>query len=49
MQTRELARFVSELKYEALSEATIEMAKQCILDTVGCCVRGSIEKPGIKK
>ena len=46
MQTRELARFVSELKYESLSETTIEMAKQCILDTVGICVRGSEEQPG---
>lgn len=46
MQTRELSRFVAELKYEDLPEATIRMAKQCILDTVGICIRGSQEKPG---
>ncbi len=47
MQSKELARFVSELQYESLSAATVEMATQCILDTVSICIRGAEEKAGI--
>jgi len=47
MQTRELARFVAEMSYESLPAATVQMAKQCILDTIGCCIEGSVEQPGI--
>ena len=47
MQTRELARFVAEMSYESLPATTIQIAKQCILDTIGCCIRGSVEQPGI--
>lgn len=46
MKTRELARFVAELRYEDLPETTVRMAKQCILDSIGNCIRGSQEKPG---
>ena len=47
METRQLANFVAQLQYGMLSENTREMAKQCILDTVGCAIRGSIEEPAM--
>lgn len=45
MATRKLAKFTANLKYENLSEKTIEMSKKCILDWLGCAIRGSREKP----
>jgi len=47
MHTRELARFVAGLQYESLPATTVEMAKQCILDTVGICIRGAEEKASV--
>ena len=38
MQTRALAKFVADLKYENLQENTVRMTKQCILDWLGVCV-----------
>ncbi|MGL5514181.1 MAG: MmgE/PrpD family protein, partial [Sporomusa sp.] len=46
METRSLANFVVNLQYDMLSEATRKMAKQCIVDFLGCCIRGSLEVPG---
>lgn len=45
MATRELAKFTASLKYEMLSAPTVEMSKKCILDWLGCAIRGSQEKP----
>lgn len=45
METKTLAKYIAELKYEDLSEKTINMAKQCMLDWLGVCIRGSQEKP----
>lgn len=46
MATRELAAFTAGLRYEHLSPATRFMARQCILDWLACCIRGSAEPPG---
>lgn len=45
MQTKKLAQFVAELQYGHLQEKTVRMTKQCILDWLGVCIRGSREKP----
>ena len=45
MQTRALAKFVADLQYTDLQENTVRMTKQCILDWLGVCIRGSQEKP----
>jgi len=39
--TRELARYVVELDVRSLSEATVEHAKQALLDLIGIAVRAS--------
>ncbi|MDT8901728.1 MmgE/PrpD family protein [Anaeroselena agilis] len=46
MATRELAAFTAGLRYDSLSPATRLMARQCILDWLACCIRGSAERPG---
>ncbi len=46
MPTRALAAFTAGLKYEHLAPATRLMARQCILDWLACCIRGSAEPPG---
>lgn len=46
MTTRKLAGFIADLRYETLPAATRQMAKQCILDALGCTIRGSVEAPG---
>jgi 2-methylcitrate dehydratase PrpD len=46
METKALASFIANLNYEMLSASTQQMAKQCILDAIGCTIRGSIEAPG---
>ncbi len=43
--TKILAEFVSQLNYRDLSPKTIRKTKQCILDWLGVCIRGSQEKP----
>ncbi|MCC8060491.1 MAG: MmgE/PrpD family protein [Clostridiales bacterium] len=43
--TRELAQYVTELRYEDLTPNAIEMAKKCVLDFLGCCIGGSEERP----
>lgn len=45
MQTKALAKFVANLQYHDLPEHTVRMTKQCILDWLGVCIRGSREKP----
>lgn len=45
MTTKSLADFVTGLQYDKLSPATVRMTKQCILDWLGVCIRGSQEKP----
>ena len=45
MTTKALADFVTGLQYDKLSPATVWMTKQCILDWLGVCIRGSQEKP----
>ena len=45
MATKELAKFTSELTFDQLSEATVRKTKQCILDWLGVCIRGSQEPP----
>ncbi len=45
MKTRKLASFVSTLRYEDLPPAVVEAAKACLLDLLGCCIRGSKEPP----
>ena len=45
MSTELLAAYAAKLTYEDLPAYTIEMAKKCILDWAGVCIRGSQEKP----
>ena len=45
MATRELAEFAAAISYEKIPAATIRKTKQCILDWLGVCIRGSQEKP----
>ncbi|MDR7865913.1 MAG: MmgE/PrpD family protein [Sporomusaceae bacterium] len=47
MPTRALAAFTAGLRYEHLAPATRLMARQCILDWLACCIRGSAEPPGV--
>ncbi len=46
METKALACFIAGLHYDMLPGATRQMAKQCILDAIGCTIRGSGEEPG---
>jgi 2-methylcitrate dehydratase PrpD len=46
METKVLAKFVAGLNYESLPASTRQIAKQCILDALGCSIRGSAEAPG---
>lgn len=39
--TRRLAEFVSGLTFDMLPPAVVDMAKACILDSLGCCLFGS--------
>ncbi len=43
--TRKLAGHVSGLRYEQLPSALVEMAKQCVLDTLGVCIGASTLAP----
>lgn len=45
MTTKALADFVADLQYDKLSHETVQITKQCILDWLGVCIRGSQEKP----
>jgi len=45
MATRELAEFAAAIAYDKIPEATIRKTKQCILDWLGVCIRGSQERP----
>lgn len=45
MTTKALADFVADLQYDKLSPETVQITKQCILDWLGVCIRGSQEKP----
>ena len=45
MATKELAAFAADLRFEDLPPATVRKTKQCILDWLGVCIRGSQEKP----
>jgi 2-methylcitrate dehydratase PrpD len=39
--TRQLAQFVSSLRFEELPSEVVDKAKLCILDTLGCCIFGA--------
>jgi 2-methylcitrate dehydratase PrpD len=39
--TRQLAQFVSSLRFEALPSEVVDKLKLCILDTLGCCIFGA--------
>lgn len=39
-ETRKLSEMISQIQYDSLSEKTIQMAKLCILDWLGCSIRG---------
>lgn len=43
--TRKLARHISGLRYEQLPPPLVEMAKQCVLDTLGVCIGASTLAP----
>ena len=45
MTTKALADFVASVQYDKLSPETVRITKQCILDWLGVCIRGSQEKP----
>ena len=45
MTTKEIATFTAELSFEKLPAPTIRKTKQCILDWLGVCIRGSQEQP----
>ncbi|MEG2069700.1 MAG: MmgE/PrpD family protein, partial [Acidaminococcaceae bacterium] len=45
MSTKRLAQFTAGLRYADLSPQTVTKTKQCILDWLGVCIRGSQEKP----
>lgn len=44
MTTKALADFVASVQYDKLSPETVRITKQCILDWLGVCIRGSQEK-----
>lgn len=44
MLTEKLATFAANIKYENLSQATIRKTKQCLLELLGVCIRGSKER-----
>jgi len=48
MITRNLAMRLHGIKYDVLPEETRRMAKKCILDWLGCAIRGWTQ-PGIRK
>ena len=43
MTTKALADFVASVQYDKLSPETVRITKQCILDWLGVCIRGSQE------
>ena len=45
METETLASFTSGLSYDKLSSHSVSMAKQCMLDWLGVCIRGAQERP----
>lgn len=45
MTTKALADFTAGLQYDKLSDKTVRITKQCILEWLGVCIRGSQEKP----
>jgi 2-methylcitrate dehydratase PrpD len=38
--TRDLAAFASRLKFEDIPPAAVERMKDCVLDSIGCCLHG---------
>ncbi len=42
--TQVLADFISQMTFDSLSSAVVEKAKECILDTVGCALAGSVSE-----
>ena len=38
--TRDLAAFASRLKFEDIPRETVEHMKDCVLDSIGCCLHG---------
>lgn len=45
--TRDLAKFVTDLRYDKLPPSTVYAAKQCLLDWLGNAVRGSQERAAV--
>lgn len=43
VSTKVLATFAANIKYENLSPETIRKTKQCLLEWLGVCIRGSQE------
>lgn len=44
LSTKELATFAANIKYENLAPETIRKTKQCLLEWLGVCIRGSKEQ-----
>ena len=44
-ETKKLAEFSADVRYDDLPKHTVDMAKQCILDWLGVALRGSDENP----
>ena len=43
--TREVARFIASLEYDALPTDVVAKARQCMLDGIACCVFGATLEP----
>ena len=46
--TRELARFVSGLKYEDLTSDAVQVLKMLCLDTIGTSLAGTTPRPRLR-
>lgn len=46
VSTKELATFAANIRYENLPPETVKKTKQCLLDWLGVCIRGSQEEAG---
>src|SRR5258705_12703756 len=38
--TRDLAAFASRLRFEDIPAAAVERMRDCVLDSIGCCLHG---------
>ncbi len=44
-ETRTLAKYIVELRFEDLTVNAVAMTKNCLMDFLGCCIGGSEEPP----